>query len=320
MRSTSPVTFPLVAPNGTQAAPSYTFVGDTTTGFYYGVGVGIRCTVNNTDLFSVGGSILQFASTVMFGWTSGGSNGSADVVLVRDAAEVLALKNSTNAQTFRVYGTTTGAKYTVISHSGTDGALDVSSGKLTLGGTATSLSVASDVLPATDNARSLGSNALRFLQASAINYFVYAAASDSVAQMQLSGTALLFGAGGSATGDTQIGRGSQNGAGQMAIGLSGTLISSPADYFCLSIQPQLGGAFTVTRLSYIKCIQPGGASTTTDAAALSFDAAVGTHKALASSAAVGVTIGSGPTGSTAGNPQGWIKVNINGTLRFVPFW
>lgn len=37
-------------------------------------------------------------------------------------------------------------------------------------------------------------------------------------------------------------------------------------------------------------------------------------------AAVAVTIGSGPTGSTAGAPRGWIPVSIVGTTRYIPFW
>lgn len=38
-------------------------------------------------------------------------------------------------------------------------------------------------------------------------------------------------------------------------------------------------------------------------------------------AAVATTLGSvGPTGSTAGNPQGWLRVSINGTDRFIPYW
>lgn len=36
--------------------------------------------------------------------------------------------------------------------------------------------------------------------------------------------------------------------------------------------------------------------------------------------AVAVTLGSGPTGSTAGAPQGWMRVDINGTDRYMPFW
>jgi len=38
-------------------------------------------------------------------------------------------------------------------------------------------------------------------------------------------------------------------------------------------------------------------------------------------AAVATTLGSvGPTGSTAGNPQGWMRIDINGTDRYMPFW
>ena len=38
-------------------------------------------------------------------------------------------------------------------------------------------------------------------------------------------------------------------------------------------------------------------------------------------AAVATTLGSvGPTGSTAGNPQGWIRINIAGTDRYMPYW
>ena len=36
---------------------------------------------------------------------------------------------------------------------------------------------------------------------------------------------------------------------------------------------------------------------------------------------VATTLGSvGPTGATAGNPQGWMRINVNGTDRFVPYW
>lgn len=37
--------------------------------------------------------------------------------------------------------------------------------------------------------------------------------------------------------------------------------------------------------------------------------------------AVATTLGSvGPTGSTAGNPQGWIEITVAGTNRYIPFW
>lgn len=57
---------------------------------------------------------------------------STDLFLARDAAGVLAQKNSTNAQTLRVYGTTTGSKYASIGHDGTDSFLDSSSGSFLL--------------------------------------------------------------------------------------------------------------------------------------------------------------------------------------------
>ena len=38
-------------------------------------------------------------------------------------------------------------------------------------------------------------------------------------------------------------------------------------------------------------------------------------------AAVATTMGSvGPTGSTAGNPLGWIRIDVAGTDRFIPYW
>lgn len=41
----------------------------------------------------------------------------------------------------------------------------------------------------------------------------------------------------------------------------------------------------------------------------------------AANAAVATTLGSvGPTGSTAGNPQGWMRIDIAGTDRYIPFW
>jgi hypothetical protein len=89
----------------------------------------------------------------------------------------------------------------------------------------------------------------------------------------------------------------------------------------LTLGPGYSGAFTVTRHNYITLGSVLLSSTTlTDAAVFRFNAAVGTHAALAAAGAVAITIGAGPTGSTAGNPQGFFKLNVNGTLRYVPFW
>lgn len=51
-----------------------------------------------------------------------------DAILVRDAANVVAQKNGTTAQTFRVYGTTTGPKYLSLAHDGTDATISTPSG------------------------------------------------------------------------------------------------------------------------------------------------------------------------------------------------
>lgn len=48
---------------------------------------------------------LTGGSTAPLAWTSGQPTGTKDLFLYRDAANTLALRNSTNAQTFRVYNT-----------------------------------------------------------------------------------------------------------------------------------------------------------------------------------------------------------------------
>lgn len=74
----SPSAFPLLAPDGTTAAPSYSFSSTPGAGLWLGG--------------------VQF-----------GSAGTTDAYLVRDAANVLAQRNSTTAQTFRIYATFTDA-------------------------------------------------------------------------------------------------------------------------------------------------------------------------------------------------------------------
>jgi hypothetical protein len=90
----------------------------------------------------------------------------------------------------------------------------------------------------------------------------------------------------------------------------------------LVLDPGYSGAFTVARHNYIKLEDESVAASAvvTDSCAFWFDAAIGTHGALASNGTVATTITSlGPTGA-ATTIQGWIKMNINGTIRYVPFW
>lgn len=84
-------------------------------------------------------------------------------------------------------------------------------------------------------------------------------------------------------------------------------------------------AQTVTRHNYHKLSNPvltgAGPAALTDACVFWFNANPGTHKALAApGGGVLCTIGDGPTGSTAGMPLGWTKINVNGVVRFQPYW
>jgi len=61
------------------------------------------------DLLSIGTNGINVAGNKSLGFSSGDANNSSDVTLARDAADTLAQRRTTNAQTFRVYGTYTDA-------------------------------------------------------------------------------------------------------------------------------------------------------------------------------------------------------------------
>lgn len=111
-------------------ANNYLQLGTNTTGIN---GVRIR---NSVDLVQFGLTSVQIASSVSVAWSSGSVGGTSDVLLVRDAAGVLAQKDAANAQKLRIYGTTTGAKYTQLEHDGTDSLLSNTSGSIGLKPTA----------------------------------------------------------------------------------------------------------------------------------------------------------------------------------------
>jgi hypothetical protein len=64
---------------------------------------------DGTTGFRSDSSGLVIGSGRYFGFRSGATSGSADTILYRDAANTLALRNSTNAQAFNVYNTYTDA-------------------------------------------------------------------------------------------------------------------------------------------------------------------------------------------------------------------
>ena len=90
----------------------------------------------------------------------------------------------------------------------------------------------------------------------------------------------------------------------------------------LVLNPGYTGAFTVTRHNYIKYenVSNAGGSAVTNSAVMWFDAAAGTHSAVSAHTGAGTpTLGAGNAPVT-GDPDAWIKVNVNGTIMRFPCW
>lgn len=78
----------------------------------------------------------------------------------------------------------------------------------------------------------------------------------------------------------------------------------------IRLDPGYTAAFTVVRHNYIDVqdVSLAASAAVTDACVMRFDAAAGTHKAVAA----------GTTKTTPGTVNAWIKHNINGTIYYVP--
>lgn len=103
------------------AFPQFTGLGYT--------GNGMRVAADRVD-FWLSGSVIATLISVQFAlndkvlsFRTGGST-------LSEASNVLSLVNSTTAQKFRVFGTTTGSKYAQLEHDGTNAKLNSSSGDL----------------------------------------------------------------------------------------------------------------------------------------------------------------------------------------------
>jgi hypothetical protein len=88
------------------------------------------------------------------------------------------------------------------------------------------------------------------------------------------------------------------------------LTGAVADFSAYVSTPMASGAFTLTRLNYFDLSNPSlqSSAVLTDAAVFRFDAAAGTHKAVDASS----------TKTTPGTVDAWVKVNINGTIYYMP--
>ena len=100
--------------NGTATAPAISIPAKAGYGIYWGTNNGQYFNLTNGTnakaTIDVGNGFFYANSTGGYGWTNGtDSSGVSDTFLVRDAANTLAQRNSTNAQTFRTYLTYTDA-------------------------------------------------------------------------------------------------------------------------------------------------------------------------------------------------------------------
>ena len=126
----------LTVGDGTGSAPSIRRSAAAGTGIGFAAeAVGIAAGQGTYSIYMTS-SRLAMASGHRLSWTNTANDGTAteDVILARDAAATLALKDGANAQAFRIYGTTTGSKYLSLLHDGTNAVISASSGTLTLTG------------------------------------------------------------------------------------------------------------------------------------------------------------------------------------------
>jgi hypothetical protein len=99
------VTWPLLAPDGTAAAPNYSFTNDTGMGLYRRTAGQIGISAGGVESAVVTAATLYISQTLSFG----ANPGASDVQLWRETSDVLAQRRGTNAQTLRIYGSYTDA-------------------------------------------------------------------------------------------------------------------------------------------------------------------------------------------------------------------
>ena len=122
--------------DGTAAAPSISFSSETTMGFFRNTAGAITWALGGggSTYFRLNGDVTVAAnSAIQWSGTSASATAAVDTILVRDAANVIAQKNGTTAQTARIYGTTTNSKYLQLTHDGTNGILTTSGGLIGFG-------------------------------------------------------------------------------------------------------------------------------------------------------------------------------------------
>jgi hypothetical protein len=149
----------LLLPAGTAGAPALGQSGQGgNDGVWFSSG-GLYYSINGSTLWSFGSGAagLQLAAAVPLGWASAATAdvGVSDTLLYRDGVGRLSLRNTTTAQEFDIWGTTTLSKYLKLKHDGTNGIIDVPEATATTGATQAGMGLtinAADAVASTDTA------------------------------------------------------------------------------------------------------------------------------------------------------------------------
>lgn len=101
----------ILAADGSTAAPSISFANVGSTGLKKQTGSGgLVISSGNVDVVCIRNDNFRLGSAIYFGWASGSPDTTgSDLTLYRDAADTLAQRRSTNAQSFLLYNTYTDA-------------------------------------------------------------------------------------------------------------------------------------------------------------------------------------------------------------------
>jgi hypothetical protein len=100
----------LTLADGTRLLPSFFFADDTNTGFFRRGADTLTFVSGGASRFEIGNQGPRLSSNDFLAWALNGDlTGSSDLALHRDAADTLAQRRSTTAQTFNIYNTFTSA-------------------------------------------------------------------------------------------------------------------------------------------------------------------------------------------------------------------
>jgi len=109
-----------------------------------------------------------------------------------------------------------------------------------------------------------------------------------------------------------VARSSSNAGSAIQAAATWTLVGALTDAYqsAITLNPAYDQAFTATRHNYLNLATPTltNSAAVTDACVFRFDAAAGTHKA----------VDAGTTKTSPGTVSAWVKVNVNGTIHYMP--